>query len=483
MKCCLAVLLGLSLIGAAVAQESTCPAMQAEALANIVSRCADQETGTLCLGGPTVAVIQRPSESDVSGWNQPGDTLPIDNVVWLSISTEDQTWGAARAIFPAYAGDSLELREAALVVYGNVALFLPPPLEQPSPQVDLTVTASRGAYLRALPHIDADIITPLAVRTKLKAIGMSPNRNWRLLYATPEQRGWMSQSVVSTTGEALPLMDTDTDAIPLWRPWQIFSFHSGIADAPCDGSWESGILLQAPNFISPTFFKVNGIRILLSGAAWLQAQISSGTLIHVIDGTARVTAADVTQVVRRGFQTSVPIERTADQGLVAADAPTEPIPYDYQHWLSLPIHTLLHASRVSLALYTLATPAPQDGGSPLTYISSEDPCKIVAGPDGANLRSRPDPEAPIIAVMAHRDSALPVSRGIGADSLPWWKLANSVWDPRRRHQLRRQLQRHPAHLARQLIRHTLVQRKQVRFAIPTLSIPIGVYVCKACERG
>ena len=123
----------------------------------------------------------------------------------------------------------------------------------------------------------------------------------------------------------------------------------------------------------------------------------------------------------------MPVTKTDDFRLVAAAAPTEPVAYDYQHLLSLPVHTLIHPSRVSLALYTLATPAPQDGGSPLTYISSEDPCKIIAGRDGANLRSRPDREAPIIAVMAYRDSAQPISRGIGADSLPWWKLAESVW--------------------------------------------------------
>ena len=141
-----------------------------------------------------------------------------------------------------------------------MALFLPPPVEPPSPFVDLTVTAARGAYLRALPQIDAQIITPLAVRTQLKAIGMSPNRNWRLVYAAPDQRGWMSQSVLSTSGEALPVLDTESDTIPLWLPGQIFSFHSGMNDAPCAGSWDSGILLQAPNFVSPTHFEINGIR-------------------------------------------------------------------------------------------------------------------------------------------------------------------------------------------------------------------------------
>ena len=427
MRRCLAVLVVISLAVSVSAQDSACPALQADALAAIASHCAEQEPGTLCLGHPTVEAIQQSQDPDSSNPQQPGDSLPIDAVDWLSVSTEEGTWGAARAVFPAYAEGSLELREAALVVYGNVALFLPPPLEQPTPLVDLTVTAPRGAYLRALPHIDAEIITPLAVRTQLKAIGMSPNQNWRLVYAAPDQSGWMSESVVSTSGETLPVVTTDTDIVPLWQPGQEFDFHSGLDDAACAGSWESGILLQAPNFVSPTYFEINGIHILLSGTVWLQAQIGSGTLIHVLDGSARVTAADVTQAIRRGYQTSVPVAVTAARSLAAAGAPSEPSAYDYQRLRDLPVHTLPHPSRVSLALYTLAAPAPQDGGSPLTYISSEDPCKIVAGPDGVNVRSRPDPAAPIIAVMARLDSAQPISRSIGADSLPWWKLADGVW--------------------------------------------------------
>ena len=416
------------LLGAiASAQEATCPAMQDLALANIAAHCAEQEPGTLCLGNDTVTAVHRPPAPATASMKQPGDTVSIDSIDWLSISTEDQTWGAARAVFPAYADDSFDLQTSALLAFGNVALFFPAPLDLPSPLVDLEVASARGAYLRALPNIDARILSPLAVRTKLKAIGASPNRNWRLVYATPDLRGWMSAEVVTAAAGDLPVMDSDADTVLLWLPWQTFDFHSGIADASCAESLESGILLQAPNFIAPRHFAINGIRVLLSGAAWLQAQVNSGTRISVIDGTASVSAMDVTQVVKRGFQTSVALELTDDHKLIPAAAPLSPVAYDYQHLLSLPIHALLYPSRVSINVYAVATPVPADGGSPLTYISSDDSCRISAGLDGANIRSRPDPEAPIIAVMAYRESAEPVSRGIGVDRLPWWKLANSVW--------------------------------------------------------
>ena len=72
MRRCLAVLVSISLAAAIIAaQDSACPALQREALANIVSRCADQAAGTLCLAHPTVAAIPRSPSLDASALQQP----------------------------------------------------------------------------------------------------------------------------------------------------------------------------------------------------------------------------------------------------------------------------------------------------------------------------------------------------------------------------------------------------------------------------
>lgn len=68
----LAVLLGISLTVAVAAQDSACPALQAEALANIVSGCAEQASSTFCVSHPTVSVIKRPPNLDPSARQQPG---------------------------------------------------------------------------------------------------------------------------------------------------------------------------------------------------------------------------------------------------------------------------------------------------------------------------------------------------------------------------------------------------------------------------
>ena len=409
------------------AQDSACPTAQIKALDDIVSHCADQAADTLCFGHSTVSVLQRESTSAAPSFSQPGDTISIDGVDWLSISTEEGTWGAARAVFPAYPYDSVEAKETALLAFGNVALFFPAPLNLPAPLLDVEVAASRGAYLRAEPSVEADIVKPIPVRAKVKAIGISPNRNWLRVYATPDMLGWMSQEVLTEPAGTLPVSESKGELIPLWLPWQTYDFLSGIDDEPCADAPESGVLLQTPKFIAPRQFLINGIRLRLSGSAWLQANLQSGMMIRLLDGLGHARSEGVEREIKSGFETVVALKMSDDGALAPADVPTVPVAYNYHALLSLPVHALIYPGRIRLDVYTVAEPAPAAGGSPLEALSDSDHCMISAGPDGANLRARPDPDAPIIAVMAYRESAQPIARAIGADELPWWKLADSVW--------------------------------------------------------
>ena len=200
----------------ALAQGETCPAMQEIGLANIAERCAEQTAGTLCLGGATVSpVLWRPKASG-GLLDEPGDSIAIADIDWLSVSSEDKTWGVARALFPAYSGDGLETRDSALLAFGNVALFLPDPVELPATLVEVKVTAAQGANLRALPSTDAPIIAQLAVSRELKSIGHHRGGGWLLVYATPDLRGWISESVVSEPLEDLPALDVDAETVPLF---------------------------------------------------------------------------------------------------------------------------------------------------------------------------------------------------------------------------------------------------------------------------
>ena len=425
MKRSAALALLLLSFAIAFAQESSCPAMQDKALSNIAERCAEQEAGTVCLGGATVTpVLRAPTQS--AALDAPGDTIAIADIAWLSVSSEDETWGAARALFPAYPADSLTTSESALLAFGNVALFLPDLVAPPATLLDLKVTAPQGANLRAHPSIEAPIIDRLAVSRGLKASGRLAGGGWLLIHAAPDLSGWISQTVVSKPDRDLPVFAPDAESAPLWLPWQRFEFHSGMNDAPCAAAPESGILLQTSKLAAPRQFVLNGARLTLAGTAWLQAQASQGMLIHLLDGRARVSTAAGDVDLSGGQFVQVMLARAVDGELIAGES-TPAEAYDYQDLSDLPIHALPYAARVSLDRYTLIKPAPASGGSPLEALESTAPCTFSAVSAGANIRSRPDPEAPVIAVMAYRESAEPIARGIGADSLPWWKLADRIW--------------------------------------------------------
>lgn len=421
------VIIILRLAATGLAQTDACPALQQRAAANIAQRCADQDAGTLCLGQETVSPVLRRSASDAPALKAPGDALPLPAIDWLSVSSEDKTWGAARALLTVYPDDSLEAQEAALLAFGNVALFFPEPAEAPATLASIRVTASAGANLRASPNTDSRIIARLARSRELKAIGAATGGQWLLVYATPSLRGWISQSVVSQPLERLPALAADAETAALWRFGQRFDFQSGMDDAPCPQAPESGILLQTPEFGSPIPFAINGARLRLKGLAWLQAQVSGGMFVHLLDGGARLSSADGDVALSDGGFSSFSLQRTEAGDLAPASPPSAPQAYDYHELIKLPVDALPQRARVGLDRHTLVDAAPDGGGSPLEALAIAAPCRFSAVLAGANIRSRPDPKAPIIAVMPYRESAEPIARGIGVDSLPWWKLAESVW--------------------------------------------------------
>ncbi len=421
----LSLILSLLATGA-TAQNSSCPALQDRAIGSVSSACAEQEINSICFGHPTVSLARLP-DVPTGVFAQPGDQIASNSVDWFSASSEDKTWGTARILFAAYPPDSLEAQTAALLAFGDVALFPPPPASIPAPLLDITVAAAQGANLRAEPNTDAAVIRTVAQRTGLKAVRLNEDGAWIQAYADPEEIGWISRELVAGDINLLQSAPRDNAGLPLWFSWQAFDFRTGIDDAPCAGAAESGLLLQSNRFQPPRQFWLNGLDIRLNGTVFLQAQIDAGMSIYVLDGEASIIVPEARVVVKSGFYAQVPLSLAEDGSPTSAEVPAAPSAYDYGSMLSLPIAALHYPTRVGLDPYTIIEKRPDAGQSPLEGMSLEAPCKITAGTFGANIRSRPDPEAPIIAVMGHRESADPIARAIGADDLLWWKLADHVW--------------------------------------------------------
>ncbi len=418
----------------AAAQNNSCPTMQAGAYASVQSACAEQEPNFICFGHATVSLASLPDAAP-GAFASPGNLVMADSVDWFSTSSEDKTWGAAHILFLAYPPDSWEAQTAALLVFGDVALFPAPATASatassaaiPARLLDIEVTAAQGANLRAQPDTDAPVIRTVARHAVLKAVAQNEDGTWIQAYTLPGEPGWISRELVAGNFSQLPSAPSDNAAAPLWSRWQIINFRSGIDDAPCPGASGSGLLLQSNPFQPPRQFWLNGVDVRLNGVVFLQAQIDAGMSIYVLDGEATVTAANAKALVKSGYFTHVALTIAEDGEPRSAGVPAAPSAYDYQSMLSLPIDALFYPTRVGLDPYTIIKKRPVGGQSPLEGMSLEAPCKITAGTFGANIRSYPNPDAPVIGVMGHRESADPIARAIGADDLLWWQLAEQVW--------------------------------------------------------
>lgn len=352
--------------------------------------------------------------------------MPLADINWFSVSSEAGTWGTARAMLQAYPADSLDAQAAAMIFFGSAAVFIPEQ-EDPPPLLDVEVTAPAGANLRTSPTTEASAIRTAAYESRLKAIGRSQDKRWVRVYADPVTVAWVSQSLVAGDVSGLPVLSSDQPTVPLWLPLQNFDFHSGLDDAPCDGLPPSGILLQTPKDADPRRFEINGTRLYLKGAAFLQAQIQTGMLLHVLDGEAVVHALDDEVVAGSGNVSRVPLDQDDDGALFPAESPSAPQAYDYHSLLDLPIELLPYPAKIGLDVYSLVSRRPADGLSPIAGMALDAPCTFTTGQLGANIRSQPDPNAAVIGAMGYRESAQPLARAIGLDDLPWWQLAESVW--------------------------------------------------------
>ena len=423
----LGLLLMWLLVTNPAAQEPACTAWQDDALENIAAYCDEQMPLSLCYGHPTVSAVLHQKDSRPARFSLPGDRISLAGIDWFSTSSEANTWGTARAILQAYPSDSLDVQAVTMVFFGNAAIFVPERESIPAPLLDVEVGAPAGANLRTSPTTEARAIGTAGYKSPLKAIGRSQDKRWVQVYMDPVTVAWVSQSVLADDVSGLPVLSSDRPPVPLWLPLQDFGFRSGIADAPCAGLPPSGILLQTPKNAEKRRFEINGTRLHLSGTAFLQAQIKTGMLVHVLDGEAVVHALDNEVVVNGGTVSRVFLGRDDDGALFPTESPSAPLAYDYHSLLGLPIELLLNPTRIELDVYSLVRPRPADGLSPIAGMALDAPCKFTTGQLGANIRSQPDPDAAIIGVMRYRESARPLARAIGRDGLPWWQLAESVW--------------------------------------------------------
>lgn len=135
--------------------------------------------------------------------------------------------------------------------------------------------------------------------------------------------------------------DASTQVEGEFGAMQAFYLRTGVGDASCAESPNSGILVQTPDGVADIALNVNGVDIELGSTAFLQAQSPEDEML----GELRVSLleGDSTVSANEGSQTLLPGEWLTvayDEDFMPVGEPNDPEPEEADNIMSLPI-TLL----------------------------------------------------------------------------------------------------------------------------------------------
>lgn len=389
-----------------IAQDNLCPTLQQAAVAESRIWCSELSAGQACYGNSGVSAEIL---SDVA-FATPGDTVALTDVTRILSITGDNRYGVSLIHTTGYASDNWQAQDVSLAILGNVTIANTGNEGINAQTLDASVVGRQGANIRSGPGTEFRLITPVFEGTIVKLTGRSVDNLFYRVQVPSGETGWIASGAIDIDASDLPIVTfDDTAPAQLYAPFTSFSLETGIDDAPCSESWQSGVLLQSPED-SPVRIQINDIAVIVSGTVFLQAE-ESRNLIHIIEGEIDHKG----EIIEEGYTLAV---FDADFNIVA---------YDIAEFAPLPTEILPRYTYVGIDLRTIVTPAPTIDRSPIIDVLVDAPCVITTGQDGANLRAGPGAEFSIRGVLAFRETINPVSRTIGSDGAVWFEIVQNIW--------------------------------------------------------
>lgn len=417
----LCFLLGAGLI---VAQE-TCPAPQQSAIASASASCAELMPGQVCYGAPSVTA-RGAETADVFTALAPGGLAELSALDGFAVSMgeDDANWGIAIAQFAAYIPDAWVSHPATLWLFGDAVV-----IDEGESDItrEVRVAAREGANVRQRPATNAPIRSARFVDDVLKATGRLADNSWVRVLTRAGLTGWVFAPALNNVPAALPVVEPDQAFTGnAAGPLQAFSTYIR-ADAPCPDAPASGLLLQTPEDVTLAF-QVNGLRLLVNGTAFIQAEPGLAMRVAALEGMTTLHWETVINAAIPGYELRVPLSELSDaETLTPAGPPSTMQVYAYDAMTRLPTLELPRPIYPAFVPETLIRPRPVPDASPLMDLTPEDDCRITVGPGGVNLRRGPGTDYPIGGAIGYRESATPIARAQGTDGQMWWKLANYIW--------------------------------------------------------
>jgi len=398
----------------AAAQATTCPANVILALARAGSTCVSIERDQACFGNGGVRAT---GFDGTELFNQTGDLISAEAIQTLSVGDGDEYSAAllnVQASLPTNAGSDVTIFAFGDVTFTNNA----PPL------TEILITATGTLNIRGLPTDSAEILTQIGVRESLTANGRTADNTWVRVIVTGERGqgdivGWAAVSSITTQADLYTLAVVSDVSVGFLHPFEDFTIATASNDPICDGTPESGVLIQTSNADEAVRLIINDVTLDIAGTVFLQTNFD-GLAVNVLNG--EVIESD------NNYLPTGTITRTRIEG---SDTP---VPFSPNDMIGLPINNLpvrfaipeplttdeIDQARIAYqARFVTPTAPPSDP----TLLAACVRTLII----NADLRAGPGTNYEIINSISADTRIDPVVAANDINGGSWYQLQNGNW--------------------------------------------------------
>lgn len=337
------VLLWMALLSISIvsAQSDECPMIVQDILMTVGDVCDATGRNQVCYGNVAITAEGR---NDAFRLDTVGDVANLSDMQSLSLSPYDEEagiWGVALMRLQANLPDTLPGQNVTMLAFGDVSLT-----NAINAPVQLTATLSTNGRTRRTPTTadgDLNVLTAIPSGTSVEVLGRNERGDW-LLIRLPEasiagaQFGWISTQVLRISGDRMGLNIFADDVLnfgtpPATTPMSAFYLKTGIGQTNCAEMPPDGVLIQTPKGAGRVQMTVNGVQMSFGSTVFLKT-VDNLLAVMVVEGTATVTANNVTQFVPAGAEVVIPLNEDLTAPI---DVPSNPLPYKPSDVSYLPI--------------------------------------------------------------------------------------------------------------------------------------------------
>ena len=403
----------------ALAQDSCAITTQLE-FSRAYATCNSLERNQACYGAGSVPLGYQPQSAvDGGSFAQAGDRLSLNHIFRIEVDSPDNDmWSIAFIRWQANLSTSSQ-RSVLGILFGIASLTnhiepLPQMIAKPLGTVNI----------RALPQQNSDIIVKVGVNGELIVNGRNEDNTWlRVFVPNSDELGWISRDIVTVNDDINSLVLADVDDV-IQHPFEDLTLNSSDI-VPCEGTPMSGLLMQTPSLTDTVTITLNGATLDITGTAYIQAIRDDYLTIHMIEGTATVSAFDESVRLAGGTRLQIPID---SEGQISALS-LELEPYDIKALQYIPY---LYLDRRIQLIEALSAEAIAELGiliAPIaepTIAPSENSCQYRVT-SNQNIRSGPSLDYNITQAITSQSRVYPRSQTLDINGTVWLQIGQQSW--------------------------------------------------------